>query len=148
MLICKAFYKDDIHIYNCASSIFSVVRKEEVWNCWIDVLCLKSSFTCIRSSLFNDVEILDKVIIQLWSICLYWIFLPWGLCFCTCGRLSAYFSIISLCFVAYIKDIAFVKALYHPFQILLKGYSLKNATPLQHHRRVCMKHLLLTRWDF
>ena len=43
---------------------FSVVRKEEVWHCGIDVLCLKSSFTCIWSIIFHDIEIFDKVITQ------------------------------------------------------------------------------------
>lgn len=39
----------------------AVVWKKEVWNCWINVLSLKSSFTGIWSSLFYDIKIFNKV---------------------------------------------------------------------------------------
>ena len=57
----------------------SVGRKEEIWNRWINVLCIKSSFTRIRSNCFNDIEIFDKVILQLWLLDSYWMIM---LCSC------------------------------------------------------------------
>ena len=41
-----------------------VVGKEEVWHCWISFHCLKSTFTCLWSSVLNDLDIFDKV----WSL--------------------------------------------------------------------------------
>lgn len=46
----------------CLTSIISVVWKEKVWHCWVNIFCFKSSFACIWSNHFDDTEIFDKVI--------------------------------------------------------------------------------------
>ena len=140
-------------MYKLSSFIFSVVREEEIWHCRIDVICLKSSFTCIWSSLFHDIEIFDKVIIELLFLIHFHFHFITIISSDACVlvmHVVDWLSIFqfSLCYAAYTKYIAFVKELYHPSQILLRGCFLRNVIPLQPHMRVCMKHLLLMRWGF
>ena len=42
--------------------------------------------------------------------------------------------------------LALIKEFHHLFLILLRGCSLRNVIHLQHHRKACMRHLLLMRW--
>lgn len=74
VIVLLSFFKSFLgHLYDLALlAVFSVVWKEEVRHCWPIIHCIKSSFTCIWSCIFDDVKIFDKVRILSPSFILLW----------------------------------------------------------------------------
>lgn len=108
-------------LYNLAYCLYTVGWKKKIWDCWLDVFHLKSSFTCIWSTLFNDIEIFDKVILQLKFILLS-IDTPR---FCVC-----YFTLVNLPYISSIhKGFCLRQGISSPISDLTERLLLEERDP-------------------